>query len=478
MNTESVLKQATIRSDCLSVTNDGELAIEGSAARNLIGQFGSPLFVLSDSTLRQNVNRIKTAFEQYWPEPVTVLYAIKCNPNFAVRAVVHQEGGGGDCFGIGELEATFAGGADPDKIVVNGSNKSDAVIARAIELGVTINMDSASEPARVERIAAALDRTVRVNIRLKVVPEEYRDYRSDLMDFEGDFRSALIRLKWGVNRDTALAMIRVREEHPHLIYTGYHTHLGRLSQRVEDRAAYDSAFAKVVTHIFRATSFAPSVIDIGGGWPRERDPEARTLKLNPNAIEDYAAASCAALRTEFETQNMPLPRLILEPGRYIAGNAGVLLTTIESVKQEDGMTWLFVDASSNIMPCLGAAIEGTYNHILAATCMHEPLQMRADVVGPLCIDSVLREDCELPSVTEGDVIAILDAGMYAESDSHQLNWIPRPATVMVKGYDVGLVRAAETLDSMFATQRLPQWLRGVNLPASAYRERAIAASQE
>ena len=132
MNTESVLKQATIRSDCLSVTNDGELAIEGSAARNLIGQFGSPLFVLSDSTLRQNVNRIKTAFEQYWPEPVTVLYAIKCNPNFAVRAVVHQEGGGGDCFGIGELEATFAGGADPDKIVVNGSNKSDAVIARAI----------------------------------------------------------------------------------------------------------------------------------------------------------------------------------------------------------------------------------------------------------------------------------------------------------------------------------------------------------
>ena len=102
------------------------------------------------------------------------MYAIKCNPNFAVRAVVHEEGAGGDCFGIGELEATFAGGADPDKIALNGSNKNDQVIARAIELGITINMDSESEAAQVESVAASLSKSVRVNIRLKVVPPEYQ----------------------------------------------------------------------------------------------------------------------------------------------------------------------------------------------------------------------------------------------------------------------------------------------------------------
>ena len=125
------------------------------------------------------------------------------------------------------------------------------------------------------------------------------------------------------------------------------------------------------------------------------------------------------------------------------------------------------------MPLLGAAIEGTHNHVLAATRMKEHLDTVADVVGPLCIPCVLRNDCRLPDVGPGDVIAILDAGMYAESDSHQLNWIPRPATVMVRGSEVGVVRAAETLDDLFATQRLPQWLQGANTPPSRYRAQAI-----
>ena len=242
--------------------------------------------------------------------------------------------------------------------------------------------------------------------------------------------------------------------------------------------AYDREFAKTVVHLHQETGFTPTVIDIGGGWPRERDAESRTLAKNPHSIEDYAKATCGALTAEFRAADMPIPILWLEPGRYIAGNAGVLLTTIESIKQEDGLTWAYVDASTNIMPLLGAAVEGTYNHLLAATRMHEPLKKTMDVVGPLCIESVLREDCSLPDLGAGDVIAILDAGMYAESDSHQLNWIPRPATVMVKGREVGLVRAAETLKSIFATQRLPTWLQGVNSPPSIYRQHAIAADAE
>ena len=473
VTSQELLDAALTASDRLSVTASGELAIEGCEATALLARYGSPLFVLSDRTLRMNVRRIREAFEAEWPGPVNVLYAIKCNPNFAVRAVVHQEGAGGDCFGMGELEATFAGGADPATIALNGSSKSDETIARAVELGVAINMDDESEPARIEAVAAAMERTVRVNIRLKVVPPEYAEYRSDLMDFRGDFRGELQRLKWGVNEGTAKRMVAARERFPHLDFTGYHTHLGRLSARVEDRAAYDREFARSVARIHAATGFAPGVVDIGGGWPRERDPESRSLKRNPHPIEDYARATCDALRGVLGAAGIPLPALWLEPGRYIAGNAAVLLTTVESVKREDGRTWLQVDASTNIMPLLGAAIEGTRNHVLAATRMNERLGTVADVVGPLCIPCVLRSDCRLPDVGAGDVIAILDAGMYAESDSHQLNWIPRPATVMVRGSEIGVVRAAETLDDLFATQRLPQWLQGANEPSSRYRARAI-----
>ena len=123
---QAILKDICTPSDCLAVNSAGELLIEGCPAPDLIARFGSPLFVLSDSTLRQNVRRIQRAFERNWAASVNVMYAIKCNPNFAVRAVVHEEGAGGDCFGIGELEATFAGGADPQRQRSQPADRGDS----------------------------------------------------------------------------------------------------------------------------------------------------------------------------------------------------------------------------------------------------------------------------------------------------------------------------------------------------------------
>ena len=142
LTSDKILHRALVDSDRLSVSESGELTIEGHKATDLIERYGSPLFVLSDSTLRRNFWRIRSAFESEWTSDVNIMYALKCNPNFAVRAVMNEEGAGGDCFGLGELEATFAGGADPEKIALNGSNKSDSLIDRAIDLGVYINIDS------------------------------------------------------------------------------------------------------------------------------------------------------------------------------------------------------------------------------------------------------------------------------------------------------------------------------------------------
>ncbi len=472
------LDAVRVPSDHLSVDAHGNLLIEDVAARDLVERHGSPLFVLSDATLRANYRRIRAAFAAEWPRPVNVMYAIKCNPSFAVRAVLHQEGAGGDCFGTGELEATFAGGADPSRIALNGSNKSDALIARAVDLGVTINMDAEDEVDQIEAIAAAAGKRVRVMIRLKIVPPEYADYESDLVNFKGDFREELSRLKWGVTPEVAARMIARIACCPHLDFAGYHSHLGRLSQRVEHRAAYDGEIGRVAAELFRETGFAPRIIDVGGGWPRERDPESKSLTRNESLIEVYAKASCRALRTPLEAAGMALPDLWLEPGRYIAGNAGVLLTTVGVVKSDAGYTWLNVDASTNLMPLLGNGMEGTLNHVIAASRMHEPLAVTADVVGPICIPSVMGAGCRLPSLGRGDLIAILDAGMYTESDAHNLNWMTKPATVMVRGREVGVVRVAETLDRMFGTQRLPDWLRDVNHPPSSFRDAAITGDDK
>lgn len=476
--TANVLKRLLTQSDRLSVSIDDELMVEEVGVRDLVARFGSPLFVLSDSTLRANYGRIRAAFEAAWPGSVNVMYAIKCNPNFAVRAVLHQEGAGGDCFGTGELEATFAGGADRDTIALNGSNKTAEALRRAVELGVYINLDDEEEIDRLAAIARDAGTRVRVNIRLKIVPESYSDYESDLIGFRGDIRPELRRWKWGVTADVAERMIGRIGDQGELELTGYHAHLGRMSPVLDYRAAFDAEVGSTATALYRATGFAPAVIDIGGGWARERDPESKRETPNPYRIEDYAAASAEALLAPLLDAGMPVPALWLEPGRYIAGNAGVLVATVGAVKRDAGMTWVNVDASTNLMPLIGAGDEGTRNMVIAATGMDRPLTLTADVVGPICIPSVLGQDCALPEVAHGDLIAILDAGMYAESDSHQLNCVPRPATVMVRGAKAAVIRAAETLDGLFANQRIPAWLQGTEAPPSHYRDQAVSAADD
>ncbi len=465
-------------SDSLGVSPTGDLMIEGVGVRDLLSRFGSPLFVLSDATLRSNYRRIRAAFESAWPGDVNILYAIKCNPNFAVRAVLHQEGAGGDCFGIGELEATFSGGADPDKIALNGSNKTDESLRRAVELGIHVNLDDEEEIDRLATIAGDAGKQVRVNIRLKVVPDAFAEFDSDLANFSGDIRPEISRWKWGVTPQVAARMIRRIDSLRSLELCGYHAHLGRMTQDIRLRAAFDGEVGRIAATLHAETGFAPSVIDLGGGWARERDPESKSHRPNPHTIEDYARASAGALWSQLEKSGLSAPTLWLEPGRYIAGNAGVLISTVGAIKRDAGMAWVNVDASTNLMPLIGTGEEGTCNTVLAATRMNEPTTLCADVVGPICIPSVLGRDTSLPELSPGDVVAILDAGMYAESDSHQLNWVPRPASVMVRDGEVGLIRAAETLDGLFANQRIPLWLQTPNLmQTSRFRERAIMASR-
>ncbi len=152
--------------DSLGHDAAGILLIEECSARSLVEEFGSPLYVVSERTLRENFRRIRRAFEEHWPAAVNVLYAIKANNNLAIRAILNQEGAGGDCFGEAELYATFAGGADPDKVAMNGTSKTMADLRSAVELGVRINIDAEDEIDQLRTIAGQIGREARVNLRV------------------------------------------------------------------------------------------------------------------------------------------------------------------------------------------------------------------------------------------------------------------------------------------------------------------------
>ncbi|MEM6693294.1 MAG: diaminopimelate decarboxylase [Pseudomonadota bacterium] len=442
--------------DHLSVDDSGTLCIEGHSARDLVEKYGSPLFVMSERTLRDNYRRIRAPFTGRWPQPVNVMYAIKANPNIAIRAILGEEGAGGDCFSMGELYATFEGGADPAKIVVNGSWKSDEIIAKAIEHGVCINMDSEEEVDAIERVAAAMDKPVPVAIRIKVLPEKYfADFKSDCFK-RPDFFGAMRRSKWGETLPAAERIIKRLKDHQHVRMFGYHTHVGRASKDPAMFAAVGGELAATIAELHTRTGFAPTMVDLGGGWARERDPEASGQLRNLNPIEDYAEAVCAQMRRVFEEGACPLPELWLEPGRYIVGNAGVFLTSIGLIKKDAdlGYTWINVDSSTNNLPQVD--LFGYTYMVMAAEKMKRPLSHPADVVGQTCVPSIFGKDVALPKMEEGDLIAVLDAGMYAEAKGHQFNSLPRPATALVSGELSWLIRRRETLQDVFGTMVVPE----------------------
>ena len=441
--------------DNLGVDDTGVLTVEGCAVTELVERFGSPLYVISEQTLRANYRAVRDAFAARWPADINVLYAIKANNNLAIRAVLHQEGAGGDCFGEGELYATFAGGADPEKLVMNGSNKSYDDLRNAAQLGIRVNIDGEDEIGMLQSIARELGRPVRVNLRIKVLPEALA-IPSDYFGTENVTESTA-GVQWGLSVETAIQLIRRIQQLDELELQGYHFHLGRGSTSPDFYYGWAKELGGAIARMHRETGFAPAMVDVGGGLARRRDPESRELALNEHTVEEYAEAITSGLLAEFRAAELPIPALWLEPGRYLVGNAVVLLGTVGSVKLDLGRRWIHADFSVNDLMRIETA-RSRY-HVLPASRMNDPLAADADVVGSLCTGNPIGAGLPFPTVQRGDILAVLDAGMYAETASTQLNGVPRPATVLVNGTQAEVVKERETVQDVFARHRVPPRLR-------------------
>lgn len=439
----------------LEVSDQGELKLGSFTASELLARFGSPLYVVSEPDLRTNLRRIRSSFQAEWPGPVDALFAIKANNNLAIRRIMAQEGAGSDCFGPAELYATMLGGADPELVVLNGSNKSVEELRTAAQLGLRVNIDAEDEIEVLDSLARRYGRPIRVNLRLKTIPASYVDLPSDYFGLEeGESAEAMRLEKWGFSEDAARELIGRIQSCAGLVLEGFHHHIGRISAQPEAHAAWAADLAGIVRRLHDSTGFAPRLLDIGGGWPRTRDAESGTLELNQHPIEEYAAAVCTPLRDALEP--LGTPRLFIEPGRFVVGSAVTLLCTVGAIKRDVGAVWINVDASTNNLMRIDTS--GCAYHIFAAADMHRPIAETVRVVGPTCAPSVLSPATTMPELARGEPLAILDAGMYAETSSTQFNGVPRPATVLVCGDEVDVIKERETVLDVFSHHRIPERL--------------------
>ncbi len=445
------LKQIGGRPDGMSVDASGMLTLTGVPVDRLTSLYGSPLFVTTEQVIRENVQRLRDAFSSRWPTGAEIFYAIKTNNCLAIRSLLSQEGVGGECFGDIEYRATCDAGVCRENIILNGSDKTESALAAAVQGNSIINIDSLDEIAVLSRLATA-KRPVRVNIRLRLAPKELDTFGASFFKTGSSASESLLSAKWGFSEDAASDVILALRDDPKFDLLGYSAHVGRFTN---DPAAFHvvgQELARFTTAMKARVGFWPRVIDLGGGWPRLREPESRASEVNPHDIEDYAEAMTSALRAGLHG---PLPRLFLEPGRYLVGNAVVLLSTVTTTRSDVGRKWIHVDASTNLL--MRIETSRSWYNLLPASRMTAPPRNVATVVGPTCIPSVLGVDRPMPDLQRGDIVAIPDAGMYAEVLASQFNGMPRPAGIMIApDGSIDLVRRRETYEDIYRNHTIPQ----------------------
>jgi len=407
---------------------DGALRVEGVALPHIAERFGTPCYVYSRAALEGAFREFDGAFSGL---PHLTCYALKANSNLAVLDVFARLGSGFDVVSGGELARAIAAGGAPEKIVFSGVGKSEEELRLGLELGIhCFNVESASELAHLSRVAGRLGKAAPVSLRVNpdVDPRTHPHISTGLKES-----------KFGIAFEDALPLYLRAAELPNVRILGIDMHIGSQITALEP---YREAAVKILALVDRLAEVRVHLehIDLGGGLGIRYHDET------PLNLADYAAMIIALMHGRRES-------LILEPGRRLTGNAGLLLTRVMYLKPGAERSFAVVDAAMNDL--IRPSLYDAWHEVRPVHTRRESPRVW-QIVGPVCESAdFLARDREL-ALAEGDLLALLSAGAYSMVMSSNYNSRPRAAEVLVDGETVHLVRSRETIADLFAHEsRLP-----------------------
>ncbi|MTW20847.1 diaminopimelate decarboxylase [Allochromatium palmeri] len=408
---------------------DGLLHAEEVPLTEIAERFGTPCYVYSRATLERHWRAFDRAFRDH---PHLICFSVKSNSNLAVLDVLARLGSGFDIVSVGELERVLAAGGDPSKIVFSGVGKRADEIRRALEVGIRcFNVESESELTRIDGIAAELG--VKAPVSLRVNPDvdpQTHPYIS----------TGLKENKFGIDIHEAESVYALAAAMPNLKVVGIDCHIG---SQLTDLAPFIDALGRVLALADRlcASGIAIEHLDLGGGLG------IRYREEHPPEPAAYAAAMSHLLA------NRPY-EVILEPGRAIVGNAGVLLTRVEYLKHSSHKHFAILDAAMNDL--LRPALYQANQEIVRVVSETDADPSHYDLVGPVCETADFLGKDRTLALEEGDLVAVRGAGAYGFTMSSNYNSRPRAAEVMVDGDRTYLVRERESITDLYrGEQRLP-----------------------
>ena len=404
----------------------GALHVDGVPVADLAARFGTPLYAYSAATIAARHREIAEAFAGY---PYTLHYALKANSTLGIARLLRALGTAADANSAGEIEVALRAGFTPAEIVFTGVGKSDAELARAIDLRLrSINAESEGEIERIAAIAAG--RGTRARVAVRVNPDI--DARSHPHISTGRKNN-----KFGVAIEDARAMCLRMHGRPGIEIVGLHSHVGSQITDLEPLQRAAQALASLADDL-RGAGLTIEHLDIGGGLgiPYEGQPV-------PSAAE-YASTVLPIIR---ETGLA----LILEPGRFLVGQAGLLITRVVDIKPQAGGK-LFVIVDAGMTELMRPMLYGAYHRIEPVVAGSGP-EAAIDFVGPVCeTTDTLGKDRRLPAPAVGDLMVVFDAGAYGSVMASNYNRRLMPAEVLIENGDATLIRRRQTIDDLVALE--------------------------
>ena len=405
---------------------NGEAFCEQVALAAVAEQVGTPCYVYSAATLRRHLGKLREAFASY---PTLPCFAVKANSNLSVLREIFAQEFGADLVSVGELERSLLAGVNHQRIVFSGVGKRPSEIRRALEVGIlSFNVESTYELELIGRLAAELE--VQAPISLRVNPNI--DARTN-----PKIATGLYTTKFGLTEDDVEVLAERIRQHDYLQLVGLACHIG---SQITELAPLKEAAERMreLSQKLMHNGHALQLLNMGGGLGIRYRDEA------PPGLDEYAATLIEAVRPTGL-------RLVIEPGRVVAGNIGILLTRVIGVKQTPAKHFVVVDAAMNDL--LRPSMYGSYHDILPA---QEPSQRPwglCDFVGPICeTGDILGQDRRIPLPAAEDLYMIRGCGAYAASMASQYNSRPRAAEVLVDGDRFRVVRPRETLASLWQAE--------------------------
>ncbi len=411
---------------------NNELYCEAVKVSTVVQKVGTPFYLYSHNTLVDHYTKIKKAFAKIHP---IVCFAMKANDNLAVIKTLVNQGAGFDIVSVGELKKAKKAKADMKKIVFASVGKTEEEIIEAIKADILFfNVESLPELDEINRIAKKLNKKPQVALRIN--PDVAAITHAKIT-------TGTLKNKFGIDLQTAHTIMKSQKKYTHIQFSGLHVHIG---SQITTSAPFITAIKKVIAfiNVLKKDGIDLEYLDIGGGLGIiYKDEKPQTAQKFADVILPY-----------LEKTGL---KIVMEPGRFIAGNAGIFVSQVLYLKDNGVKKFLIVDGGMNDL--MRPTLYDAYHEVVPLK-KTKSKKIKVDVVGPICESGdFFARDRMLPVMKKGDLLAVMSAGAYGYVMSSNYNVRGRPPEVMVKGNKFEVVKKRETFKDLIRGESIPEFLK-------------------